>query len=108
MLSGMEFCLRSFKAEDASVMGKIKGCIVDSAPVASPGPQVWASGFSAAFLKKQSVATKGMLSSNNSGMSALVESKSSGEPKPAVAEIALLAVLEKFFEVVLNLPSISR
>ncbi|ONK79746.1 uncharacterized protein A4U43_C01F9650 [Asparagus officinalis] len=89
-------------------MGKIKGCIVDSAPVASPDPQVWASGFSAAFLKKQSVATKGMLSSNNSGMSALVESKSSGEPKPAVAEIALLAVLEKFFEVVLNLPSINR
>lgn len=30
------------------------------------------------------------------------------KPKPAVMEVALLAVLEKFFEVVLNLPAINR
>lgn len=69
---------------------------------------MWASGFSAAFLKKQSVATKGVPSSSSSEMDALVATKSSGELKPAVAEVALMAVLEKFFEVVLNLPSINR
>ena len=70
--------------------------------------QVWASGFSAAFLKKRSVATKGTVSSNSVGTNTLVATKFSGEPKPAVGEGALLAVLEKFFEVVLNLPSINR
>ncbi|ONK64169.1 uncharacterized protein A4U43_C07F22810 [Asparagus officinalis] len=100
--------LEKFRNQDPLVMGKIKGCIVDSAPVASPDPQVWASGFSAAFLKKQSVATRGVLSSNSSEMGALLATKPSEERKPAVAEVALLAVLVKFFEVVLNLPSINR
>lgn len=70
--------------------------------------QVWASGFSAAFLKKQSIATKGLPGSNVLGMEVLVETRNIVEPKPAVAETALLVVLEKFFEVVLNLPSVNR
>jgi len=100
--------LEKFRKQDPSIMGKIKGSIVDSAPVAAPDPQVWASGFSAAFLKKQSVATKGMLSSNGSGSGMMVAADSGVKPKPAVMEVALLAVLEKFFEVVLNLPAINR
>ncbi|KAK1305273.1 hypothetical protein QJS10_CPB11g02328 [Acorus calamus] len=100
--------LEKFQKQDPSLMGKIKGCVIDSAPVAAPDPQVWASGFSAAFLKKQSVATKGPLSSNELGMKALVGTKNIAEEKPAVAEAALLAVLEKFFEVVLNLPTVNR
>lgn len=69
---------------------------------------MWASGFSAAFLKKQSIATKGLPRSNAAGVEVLVETRNVAEPKPAVAETALLMVLEKFFEVVLNLPSVNR
>ncbi|XP_028552913.1 transmembrane protein 53 isoform X3 [Dendrobium catenatum] len=90
--------LEKFQKQDPSVMGKIKGCIVDSAPVADPDPQVWASGFSAAFLKKRSVAAKGIVDPNIS-----LE-----QPKPAVLEAVMLTVLEKFFDVVLNLPAINR
>lgn len=32
--------LEKFREQDSSVIGKIKGCIVDSAPVAAPDPQV--------------------------------------------------------------------
>lgn len=32
--------MEKFKKNDPSLMGKIKGCIVDSAPVAAPDPQV--------------------------------------------------------------------
>ncbi|KAM5556264.1 transmembrane protein 53 [Rosa sericea] len=89
------------KKHDPSIMGRIRGCVVDSAPVAAPDPQVWASGFSAAFLKKHSVATKRTSDASESGTDVLV-------PKPAVTEAALLLVLEKFFEVVLNLPTVNR
>ncbi|OWM90656.1 transmembrane protein 53-A [Punica granatum] len=94
--------LEKFQKENPSLVGNIRGCIVDSAPVAAPDPQVWASGFSAAFLKKQSVATKGITSSTAS----ITEVAS--VPKPAVTEAALLLVLEKFFEVILNLPSVNK
>lgn len=96
--------LEKFQKQDLSLMSRIRGCIVDSAPVAAPDPQVWASGFSAAFLKKQSVATKG----NESGAEVLAGVKTIAEAKPAVTEAALLIVLEKFFEVVLNLPKVNR
>ncbi|MQL93797.1 hypothetical protein Taro_026434, partial [Colocasia esculenta] len=99
--------LENFKKQDPTLMEKIKGCIVDSAPVAAPDPQVWASGFSAAFLKKRSVATKGMLKMYDSSVDAFLD-RANEEPKPAVAETALLTLLEKFFEVVLNLPSVNR
>ncbi|PKA54971.1 hypothetical protein AXF42_Ash003607 [Apostasia shenzhenica] len=101
--------LEKFQKQYPSAMRKIKGCIVDSAPVAAPDPQVWASGFSAAYLKKQSVATKGVLnSSSNSGRDMLMVGSSLEQQKPAMVEAALLTVLEKFFEVVLNLPAINR
>ncbi|KAM7250067.1 hypothetical protein ACFE04_021950 [Oxalis oulophora] len=93
--------LELFQKQDPSLMGQIKGCIVDSAPVAAPDPQVWASGFSAAFLKKHSVATKG------SNVNVIVGDKCD-EPKPALTETALLLILEKIFAVVLNLPAVNR
>lgn len=65
--------------------------------------QVWASGFSAAFLKKSSVATKGSISSNHTDNKA-----STARDGPAATEAALLLVLKKFFEVVLNLPGVNR
>ncbi|CAA7036453.1 unnamed protein product [Microthlaspi erraticum] len=87
--------LEKFQKQDSSLMGRVKGCIVDSAPVAAADPTVWASGFSAAFLKKNSVATKGAQTNFS-------------EPKPAATETALLSVLEKFFSVILNLPKVNR
>ncbi|KAL6187246.1 PREDICTED: transmembrane protein 53 [Fragaria vesca subsp. vesca] len=100
--------LEKFQKHDPSVMGRIRGCVVDSAPVAAPDPQVWASGFSAAFLKKHSVATKGTTDASESVMDVLVDSKGVVAPKPAVTEAALLLVLEKFFKVVLNIPTVNR
>uniref|UniRef100_A0A0V0IHH8 Putative transmembrane protein 53-B-like n=1 Tax=Solanum chacoense TaxID=4108 RepID=A0A0V0IHH8_SOLCH len=98
--------LEKFQKQDHALMRRIKGCIVDSAPVAAPDPQVWASGFSAAFLKKNSVATKRIMTLNDRDVT--IEAKTSVETKPAVTEAALLLVLEKFFEVVLNLPTVNR
>ena len=70
--------------------------------------QVWASGFSAAFLKKHSVATKGVTRSAEPGVTLSLGTKTVTEVKPAVTEAALLLVLENLFEVVLNLPLINR
>ncbi|XP_011022003.1 PREDICTED: transmembrane protein 53-like [Populus euphratica] len=100
--------LEKFQKQDPSLMGRIRGCIVDSAPVAAPDPQVWASGFSAAFLKNHSIATRVHMSSKESDMEVLVGSKTLVEPKPAITESALLAILEKFFDVILNLPTVNR
>ncbi|XP_074274070.1 uncharacterized protein LOC141597499 [Silene latifolia] len=100
--------LEKFQKQDSSLLGRIKGCIVDSAPVAAPDPQVWASGFSAAFLKKQSIATKGLSTLHDSADEELVTRKTAREPKPAMTETALLTVLGKFFEVVLKLPPVNR
>ncbi|KAL3824289.1 hypothetical protein ACJIZ3_020318 [Penstemon smallii] len=95
--------LEKFQKMDSTLPGRIKGCIVDSAPVAAPDPQVWASGFSAAFLKKNSVATKG---SNKEEVT--VGTRTTIEVKPALTEAALLLILEKFFGVVLRHPSVDR
>ncbi|XP_073032089.1 uncharacterized protein [Primulina eburnea] len=98
--------LEKLQKKDSDLIERIKGCIVDSAPVAAPDPQVWASGFSAAFLKKNSVSTKGSFDEPNTG--ALAETRTSIEVKPALTEAALLLILEKFFGVVLNYPSVNR
>ncbi|KAL1197704.1 hypothetical protein V5N11_012359 [Cardamine amara subsp. amara] len=101
--------LERFQKQDSSLMGRVKGCIVDSAPVAAADPTVWASGFSAAFLKKNSVATKGSASSScESTVEARINGINFSQPKPAVTETALLLVLEKFFAVILNLPKVNR
>ncbi|XP_016442205.2 uncharacterized protein LOC107767652 [Nicotiana tabacum] len=100
--------LEKFQKQDPILMTRIKGCIFDSAPVAAPDPQVWASGFSAAFLKKNSVATKRIMTLSNKDADVTIETKTSADAKPAVTEAALLVVLEKFFEVVLNLPAVNR
>lgn len=100
--------LDKFQKLEPSVMGKIRGCVVDSAPVAAPDPEVWASGFSAALLKKQSVATKGSTYSEEASVELLADTKTLKEQKPAVTEAALLLVLKNVFKVVLNLPTVDR
>uniref|UniRef100_A0A0D9WUE8 Uncharacterized protein n=1 Tax=Leersia perrieri TaxID=77586 RepID=A0A0D9WUE8_9ORYZ len=99
--------LENLQRQDPSAMDKIKGCVVDSAPVAVPDSQVWASGFSAAILKKQSIAAKGVRS-KDARPDVLVVESNKDHPKPAVTEAVLLSALEKFFDVVLNYPSINR
>ncbi|MED6207901.1 hypothetical protein PIB30_039997 [Stylosanthes scabra] len=91
-----------------AIMDRIKGCVVDSAPVAYPDPEVWASGFSAAFLKKSSVATKGYVTSSESGIKVSIGREEVSGPKPALTEAALLLILKKFFEITLNLPKVNR
>ncbi|XP_042400724.1 transmembrane protein 53-like [Zingiber officinale] len=102
--------LEKFREQDSSVIGNIKGCIVDSAPVAAPDAQVWASGFSAALLKKQSVATRRSDTRPTVSGLNIIESSSNltTSPEPTVIESALLLVLEKFFKVVLNSSTINR
>lgn len=100
--------LEKFQKQDRTLVGNIRGCVVDSAPVAAPDPRVWASGFSAAFLKKQSIATRGAVNSNGTGLGVLAGTEAIVESLPAVTETALLVVLEKFFKVVLNLPKVNR
>ncbi|CAN0909025.1 Transmembrane protein 53 [Linum grandiflorum] len=100
--------LEKFQEHDPALVKRIRACVVDSAPVATPDPQVWASGFCAAFLKKNSVATKGHVISD---VEVLVGSSSKSfdhQPKPALTETALQMVLEKFFGVVLNLPAVNK
>lgn len=66
---------------------KIKGCIVDSGPDPGINPQVWAAGFSAALLKKRS--------------------SSASPSEPQLIETIVLALLEKVFYVLLNLPDVN-
>ncbi|KAK7357926.1 hypothetical protein VNO80_17223 [Phaseolus coccineus] len=100
--------LEHFQKQDPNVMERIKGCIVDSAPVAYPDPQVWASGFSAAFLKKNSVATKRRVFSDESGIKVSIGGEDDLGLKPAVTEAALQLILKKFFGIILDLPSVNR
>ncbi|CAM6043584.1 unnamed protein product, partial [Sphagnum compactum] len=95
------------------LLGKIKGCVVDSAPAADPDPQVWASGFSAALLKKRSSATKEAALVNETKEGVTFEGSQKGvlsntEVEPNGVEAALLSVLAGFFSVFLKLPAISE
>ncbi|KAJ7562679.1 hypothetical protein O6H91_03G080200 [Diphasiastrum complanatum] len=91
---------------DSSLIDKIKGCVVDSAPVAELDPQVWASGFFAALMKK------GTVTSHNRTQIELMQGGDAGtmktEIQPHVTEVALLAMLEKFFSVFLQLPYVKQ
>jgi len=95
------------------LLGKIKGCVVDSAPAADPDPQIWASGFSAALLKKRSSATKEAAVVNETKEGVTVEGSQKGvllntEVEPNGVEAVLLSVLAGFFSVFLKLPAISE
>ncbi|KAH7301035.1 hypothetical protein KP509_23G009000 [Ceratopteris richardii] len=85
------------------VLEQIRGCVVDSAPSARPDPRVWASGFSAALLKKGSAATR---------MVEYCDANScKGEltyPKTSLKESALLSMLESFFSFFLQMPYVNR
>ncbi|KAK6922691.1 Protein of unknown function DUF829, TMEM53 [Dillenia turbinata] len=88
------------------VLEKIKGCVVDSGGDPEINPQVWAAGFAAAFLKKHSSST------TSTEIKEVDNSISKGNvsmllKNPPIIEILLLAVLQKLFSVVLNLPDVN-
>ena len=66
---------------------------------------MWALGFSAAIMKKHSVATKGAAPNTRSDV-IVVESQK--DIRPAATEAVLLSALEKFFDLVLNYPAVNR
>ena len=71
--------------------------------------QVWAAGFSAALLKKQSVATKGLLEEREGSAELLGFDKApSSEPKPDFAETTLLVMLGNFFKLFFKLLYVDR
>ncbi|KAM3296109.1 hypothetical protein ACQJBY_038448 [Aegilops geniculata] len=95
----------------ADIVERIKGCIVDSAPVLEIRPEVWAAGFSAAMLKKSSSLTGPSADSPDGSTlnGALNKVTSVSElTKPSWGETFLLSTLQKFFEIVLHLPDVNR
>ncbi|GBG62067.1 hypothetical protein CBR_g28544 [Chara braunii] len=107
--------LEALKKRVPDAFQNIRGCIVDSAPVVDPDPQVWASGFSAAILKKRSAST---LSEQNTpakikvdlgdGLQAEIDRSELPGGQQSPTEAALKKVLEKFFSVFLEVPIIRR
>ncbi|KAE8786985.1 transmembrane protein 53 [Hordeum vulgare] len=83
----------NLQRQDPSAVEKIKG-------------SVWALGFSAAIMKKNSVATKGAVSNDTRSDVIVVESQN--DIRPAATEAVLLSALEKFFDIVLNYPTINN
>lgn len=81
---------------------KIKGCIIDSGGAEPFNPKVWAAGFSAALVRKNSSSVEGkdMHASNSGGSNKQVDE--------GIIEIAVLSALEWLFSAVLKLPDVER
>lgn len=100
--------------DQGHLLGKIKGCVIDSAPVPDPDPQVWASGFLAALLKKRSSATKpgslkGQVKEGVTVESVSVNTGATFETEGTNSfETVVLSLLEGFFSLFLRLPTINQ
>ncbi|KAF8685939.1 hypothetical protein HU200_043863 [Digitaria exilis] len=93
----------------ADITERIRGCIVDSAPVLEIRPEVWAAGFSAAMLKKSSSMTGPSAESLDGPIvNGSLNKVSSNVTRPSWGECFLLSTLQKFFEVVLYVPDINK
>ncbi|MBA0749116.1 hypothetical protein Gogos_003076 [Gossypium gossypioides] len=79
---------------------KIRGVIIDSGAADPLNPKVWAAGFAAAILKKQSSLVNGLESAETDSKLQKVE--------PGIIESVLLSALEKLFKFVLNMPDVNR
>ncbi|KAL6629787.1 hypothetical protein ACP70R_029552 [Stipagrostis hirtigluma subsp. patula] len=93
----------------ADITERIRGCIVDSAPVLEIRPEVWAAGFCAAMLKKSSSMTGPSAESlEEPTLNGTLNRVSSNVSRPSWGECFLLSTLEKFFEIVLHLPDVNK
>ncbi|KAL5213445.1 hypothetical protein ABZP36_024292 [Zizania latifolia] len=91
------------------IIERIRGCIVDSAPVLEIRPEVWAAGFSAAMLKKSRFMTGPSTESTDEyTLNGTLNNHSSDVMKPTWGENILLSTLQKFFEIVLHLPDVNK
>ncbi|KAL5664428.1 hypothetical protein ACJX0J_024536, partial [Zea mays] len=92
----------------ADLTERIRGCIVDSAPVLEIRPEVWAAGFSAAMLKKSSSMT-GPTTESLDGpvVNGTLNRVGSNVTQPSWGECFLLSTLRKFFEIVLYVPDVN-
>ncbi|TKW38136.1 hypothetical protein SEVIR_1G094500v4 [Setaria viridis] len=92
----------------ADITERIRGCIVDSAPVLEIRPEVWAAGFSAAMLKKSSSMTGPSTESLDGPIvNGSLNRVSSNVMRPSWGECFILSTLQKFFEIVLYVPDIN-
>lgn len=93
----------------ADITERIRGCIVDSAPVLEIRPEVWAAGFSAAVLKKSSTMTGPSVESlDGPVVNGTLNKVSSNVTQPSWGECFLLSTLQKFFEIVLYVPDVNK
>ncbi|CAI9753567.1 unnamed protein product [Fraxinus pennsylvanica] len=91
------------------LLGKIKGCIVDSGGDPNIDPKVWAAGFTTALLKKSSSATypsgdteeRTELGSGINGSKIL-------QKEPLLIETLLLSAFERIFSFLLDLPDVNK
>ncbi|KAL6888613.1 hypothetical protein ACP4OV_009639 [Aristida adscensionis] len=95
----------------ADIIERIRGCIIDSAPVLEIRPEVWAAGFSAAMLKKSSSMTGPSTESLEGPILNDTLNRASSKSnvmQPSWRECFLLSTLQKFFEIVLHLPDVNK
>ncbi|XP_066321161.1 uncharacterized protein [Miscanthus floridulus] len=88
----------------ADLTERIRGCIVDSAPVLEIRPEVWAAGFSAAMLKKSS----SMTGPTAESLDGPIVNGTLNKVTPSWGECFLLSTLQKFFEIVLYVPDVNK
>ena len=71
--------------------------------------QVWAAGFSAAILKKRSSSASTAVEAGQlNGTKIEVSMSKTKEKEQPIAEAVLLALLEKFFSVLLKIPDVDQ
>lgn len=87
---------------------KIKGCVVDSAPEPEPNPKVWALGFSTALLKNSSRTRHTYEGGEENSEKKDTNEKPTEQFQSLNAELALLAILEKFFSIMFKLPPVKQ
>ncbi|PKI42549.1 transmembrane protein 53 [Punica granatum] len=91
------------------LLEKIKGCVVDSGGGDPLNPKVWAAGFSAALLKKQSSSASPATDPKNSQeFEDDVNLMKMQGNEMSMIESTLLSSLEKLFSYVLKLPDVER
>ncbi|KAK3155949.1 hypothetical protein QOZ80_2AG0100850 [Eleusine coracana subsp. coracana] len=92
----------------SDITERIRGCIVDSAPVLEIRPEVWAAGFSVAMLKKSSsMVAPSVDSLDEPIVNGTLNRVSSNVTRPSWRECFLLSTLQKFFEIILHVPDVN-
>ncbi|KAG0461525.1 hypothetical protein HPP92_021822 [Vanilla planifolia] len=90
------------------VVVKIKGCIVDSGPAPEINPKIWAAGFCAALMKKNTCANISHELANGDTSCGNNKGGSKVDWKSSLLEIMTKFILERFFALFLFLPIVER